>query len=516
MLVFRFLLLLVTATTLTWAEYSPDALKDQIDALPGSEHLDVDFNQFSGYLTVGGTKNMHYWLVESTKDAKNDPVVFWTNGGPGCSGLLGFFTEQGPFKPQKDGKLEMNDYMWNKVANMVFIESPCGVGFSYSEDDEDYKTGDAQTATDNYELIQGFMNRFPDLRQNKLYITSESYGGHYMPTLAKEIVDQQKTAAAAEKLNFQGFAVGNPFTTPYSGIPASVETYWGHQVVSKPTYDKWVTSCVDPTKPNTEECEALFIEFYRQVGSLNPYALDYPICLDDSMGGAAKYGRAQRLAFFNHWFAGASDDLRDAVGLPSMLEMGGNTKLNAKATNDYEPCEDVYTTDYLSRDDVKEAMHVKKDIAWEECSYKVRYDEKDGLKSMVPIYQELINGGNNLNILVYSGDDDSVCGTVGTQSWIWDMGYGKPFGQTWSEYTYKGQPSGFITKWTKEKLAFVTVHGAGHEVPTYKPEVALDLFTKYLDGEWTSITLAEKDEAAKAAKTKTKAAASKKSLKSAK
>ena len=58
MLVFRFLLLLVTATTLTWAEYSPDALKDQIDALPGSEHLDVDFNQFSGYLKVGGTKNM--------------------------------------------------------------------------------------------------------------------------------------------------------------------------------------------------------------------------------------------------------------------------------------------------------------------------------------------------------------------------------------------------------------------------------------------------------------------------
>ena len=81
----------------------------------------------------------HYWLVESTKDAKNDPVVFWTNGGPGCSGLLGFFTEQGPFKPQKDGKLEMNDYMWNKVANMVFIESPCGVGFSYSDDKDDYK-----------------------------------------------------------------------------------------------------------------------------------------------------------------------------------------------------------------------------------------------------------------------------------------------------------------------------------------------------------------------------------------
>lgn len=104
---------------------------------------------------------------------------------------------------------------------------------------------------------------------------------------------------------------------------------------------------------------------------------------------------------------------------------------------------------------------------------------------MVPIYQSLINGNNGLNILVYSGDDDSVCGTVGTQSWIWDMGYTAGLTNTWQEYEFEGQTAGFITKWPKQKLAFVTVRGAGHEVPAYKPEVALDLFTKYLQGYWT-------------------------------
>lgn len=49
-------------------------------------------------------------------------------GGPGCSGLLGFFTEQGPFRPNGAMELEFNEYSWNRVANMVFIESPCGVG----------------------------------------------------------------------------------------------------------------------------------------------------------------------------------------------------------------------------------------------------------------------------------------------------------------------------------------------------------------------------------------------------
>jgi serine carboxypeptidase-like clade II len=68
-------------------------------------------------------------------------------------------------------------------------------------------TGDAQTAQDNYELIQAFMDRFPEYRQNELYISSESYGGHYMPTLAKQIVDEN-SAGERPRLNFKGFAVG--------------------------------------------------------------------------------------------------------------------------------------------------------------------------------------------------------------------------------------------------------------------------------------------------------------------
>lgn len=36
-------------------------------------------------------------------------------------------TEQGPFRPIDGGDaLKLNDYAWNKVANMVFIEQPSG------------------------------------------------------------------------------------------------------------------------------------------------------------------------------------------------------------------------------------------------------------------------------------------------------------------------------------------------------------------------------------------------------
>lgn len=96
-------------------------------------------------------------FVESIQSPSKDPLAFWTNGGPGCSGLIGFLTEQGslcryttthafrllvyiilyrkswlinitltlgPFQPNKDMSLKFNDYAWNEVSNMVFIESP--------------------------------------------------------------------------------------------------------------------------------------------------------------------------------------------------------------------------------------------------------------------------------------------------------------------------------------------------------------------------------------------------------
>ncbi|KAJ1441770.1 hypothetical protein B484DRAFT_415048, partial [Ochromonadaceae sp. CCMP2298] len=78
----RFLLgsaLLACVTASTYTEYTTEALADQVTDLPGAENLKIPFNQFSGYLKVNGTKNLHYWLVESARDPANDPVAFWTN-----------------------------------------------------------------------------------------------------------------------------------------------------------------------------------------------------------------------------------------------------------------------------------------------------------------------------------------------------------------------------------------------------------------------------------------------------
>ncbi len=80
--------------------------------------------------------------------------------------------------------------------------------------------------------------------------------------------------------------------------------------------------------------------------------------------------------------------------------------------------QDDYADAYLNTLAVKESIHVNKNIRWKSCSTSLRYNSSDGQVSTAPIYNYLIDGGYKLNILVYSGDDDAVCGTVGTQDWV--------------------------------------------------------------------------------------------------
>jgi serine carboxypeptidase-like clade 4 len=64
-------------------------------------------------------------------------LVIWLTGGPGkifiigCSSELAVFFENGPFRLKND-KLKLNKYSWDKLANLLFVDFPCGSGFSYS------------------------------------------------------------------------------------------------------------------------------------------------------------------------------------------------------------------------------------------------------------------------------------------------------------------------------------------------------------------------------------------------
>merc|ERR1719410_2865192 len=223
------------------SDYPASILQSEITSLPGLDKNTLGkYTMFSGYIDVfpAHNRSIFYWFVESLNDPTNDPVALWTNGGPGCSGLSGMFTEQGPFRPDANLTLYVNEYSWVNIANMLFIEAPAGVGFSFSDDKSDYTTDDNKTAIDNYNLIRGWLEKYPNYQSNDFYITSESYGGHYMPTLAQQIILGNK-AGGKPQINFAGVFDGNPYTNNAENQRGEFEILGGHQMVSRPIFEQW-------------------------------------------------------------------------------------------------------------------------------------------------------------------------------------------------------------------------------------------------------------------------------------
>jgi cathepsin A (carboxypeptidase C) len=163
-IILRMIKILALAALVSLTQSAP--IEDFVPSLPRmNNNQTFPFKMYSGYLQIAGTsRNLHYMYVESQKDPVNDPVLLWFNGGPGCSSMLGFMQEHGPYV-MEDGKDEFheNEWSWNKEANVLYIESPAAVGYSYYISQGDFNFTDEAVAIDNMNaLLYFFLFKFPE------------------------------------------------------------------------------------------------------------------------------------------------------------------------------------------------------------------------------------------------------------------------------------------------------------------------------------------------------------------
>jgi carboxypeptidase C (cathepsin A) len=211
---------------------------------------DLSFGFYSGYLPIAGTqKELHYVAALSRNDPMNDPVIIWFNGGPGCSSMLGWAQEHGPYS-LADGatNFTFNDWSWNNNANMIYIEAPAGVGYSICGDLSECNFDDHNSADDNLAAVLALLQtKFTALQNNQLFISGESYAGIYVPQLALRLdMYISSTKPGQWKPNFQGFMVGNGVTNwKYDCDPAYFHMGYYHGLISDGVYDNFTSNNCD-------------------------------------------------------------------------------------------------------------------------------------------------------------------------------------------------------------------------------------------------------------------------------
>ncbi|KAJ8751067.1 hypothetical protein K2173_016248 [Erythroxylum novogranatense] len=420
---------------------------DRISALPGQPP--VTFSQFSGYVTVNEKhgRALFYWLTEAAISPQKKPLVLWLNGGPGCSSVAyGASEEIGPFRINRTGSsLYLNKFSWNREANILFLESPAGVGFSYTNTSSDLKDfGDERTAQDALVFLLRWTSRFPQYKQRDFYLAGESYAGHYIPQLAKKIIDYNK-AYSNPIINIKGLLVGNGVTDNYYDSIGTVTYWWTHSMISDKTYREILKNCNFKEEKATQKCDdTVYYAMNHEFGHIDQYSIYTPSCIQ----------------------------------LPNSTVRMKNTLLRRRVSG-YEPCTENYAEKYYNRPDVQKAMHANATgitYKWTACSEVLIKNWKDSESSMLPTYKKLIAAG--LRIWVFSGDTDSVVPVTATRFSLSHLSL--TIKTRWYPWYSGNQVGG----WTEvyDGLTFAIVRGAGHEVPLFQPRRAFILFRSFLAG----------------------------------
>ena len=309
---------------------------------------------------------------------------------PGCSSLFGAFSELGPIRIELNGTLTENPFAWNQNANLLFIESPPGTGFSYSVGAYKYVTNDYETARINFASLKSFFAKFPHLANNSFYIAGESYAGHYVPQLAEIVLDYRFP------VNFKGIAIGNGYLDPWLERETENDFFQYHNLIdfayAKPDqFDSRINNKIFKYNVH-KQCNAVYPD-------QNGYVEDYRVrilaveLLDD------KTQKKLRI-FFNKYI----------FFIQILNRTFDKTKILPPCGNEFQ------LAAWLNNPEVRQAIHVTSNADyWVICSllksnYLV-YNEI--VESMDLLIQGLVQKG--IRTLLYYGDLDVLCNFIAAQ-----------------------------------------------------------------------------------------------------
>ncbi|PAV19070.1 serine carboxypeptidase [Pyrrhoderma noxium] len=427
------------------------------------EICDPDVQQYSGYLDVSDGKHLFFWFFESRSAPEDAPLILWLNGGPGCSSSTGLLFELGPCRIDNEGRdVTYNPHSWNSNANIIFLDQPVNVGYSYSDDGSSVNTSPV-AGEDVYAFLQLFLARYPKYANAPFHLAAESYGGTYAPNFANIIHKKNKELLKSANtdllnINLASVMIGNGLTNSYIQ-DASIPTFACDGPF--PIYD-------DPNGPECTSLRGKVPTCQRLISACNTYNSRLT-CVP-----AAMYCNSQ---------------------LYGPIQQSGKNPYDVRRT--CNPKEDTslcyrqmgWIETWMNAN--KKAVGANPSVDFASCNMQVNQAfmmQGDGMHNSALLLTDLVNDG--VRLLIYAGNADYMCNFIGNELWLEELDsnfhdeFAAAKSQPWVTLA-GGKIAGTVrsagaTEFSSGNVTYVQVYDAGHMVPYDQPEAALDLITRWI------------------------------------
>lgn len=437
----------------------PSAASFYVPSIPGVEqdpnhplriyagHLSADPN-ISRVQSNEVTAHIYFLLVKNRRIADKERIIFWFNGGPGCSSFDGLMMEVGPWR--WDGKsFKVKEGGWEEYATVVYVDQPPGTGFSYTSTDHYLHTMDDAKAH-FMEFLRNFYQVFPEYKHMDTYLAGESFAGQWIPYYADAILNSNL------RVPLLGAAIGNGWIDPKRHYPSYLDfaVKVGVLEENSPEFKRAklaTDECVEiieklPSDPMLiEKCQHVIFEVAsvrnRKVNGVDMCLNIYDVRLDDTSPACGM-----------NW-----------------------------------PPDMVPVTSFLGRPDVVNAIHAQAHPgSWRECRPDVHraFRESKQQSSFTVLPKVLAK----IPVLIFAGDQDLICNYVGLENsikaleWNGATGLGTVQTQSWNV------AGAHVGTWVDSRnLTYVKIFNASHMAPYDVPHVTHDMMLRFMGVDFKAI-----------------------------
>ncbi|KAJ7248493.1 Alpha/Beta hydrolase protein [Mycena rebaudengoi] len=394
--------------------------------------------------------HLYFVMIKNRRVADKKRIMFWFNGGPGCSSFDGLMMEVGPWRMDGKGGFQVAEGGWEEYMTMVYVDQPAGTGFSYTSTDRFVHTLD-EASNQFIEFLKNFYQVFPEYQHMETYMGGESYAGQYIPYFANSLLDSNLGVP------LRGVAIGNGWIDARRQYPSYLDFAVKVGILEEKS-DAWKAA-----KARTDECMADIAKI------TSPEPITAPKCegllLDVTAVREKKVnGKEMCINIYDVRY----DDLMPACGM--------------NWPPDIKPI-----TTYLDRKDVVNALHANRhSSSWVECRGSIHREFHERLSdSSITMLPKVLA---RIPVLIYAGDQDLICNYVGQEAMIqameWNGGKGLGTVQTQS-WSVAGAPAG--TWVASRNLTYTKIFNASHMAPFDLPHVTHDMILRFMGVNFSAI-----------------------------